>query len=104
MFKRFFLFTQNITAKLSYNKKIVFFPRNKHKSSTFTPCILKFIALSFQNSFCFGSSMYQKKLLRIKKNNNLKCFYWTGMISYQWLDFRLACSMAAACLQRAQCY
>ena len=29
------------------------------------------------------------------------CPCWTGMISHQWLDFSLACSMPAACPQLA---
>ena len=40
----------------------VFFLMKKLKSSTFTPPILNFIALPFQNSFSFGSSSYQKKV------------------------------------------
>ena len=43
----------------------VFFLMKKLKSSTFTPPILNFIAWSFQNSFSFGSSSYQKKVMRI---------------------------------------
>ena len=47
--------------KVDLKHKIVFFPKKKQTSSTFTPPILNFIALPFQNSFSFGSSSYQKK-------------------------------------------
>ena len=80
MLKKFSFSTPKITSKLIYNT-FVFFPKKNLNNSTFTPPILNFIALPFQNSFSFGSSSYQKKYWSFK-NNNLKFFYWTGTISY----------------------
>ena len=45
---------------------VFFFLMMNLKSSTFTPSMLNFIAWSFQNSFSFGSSSYQKKNADIK--------------------------------------
>ena len=65
------------------------------------PIIWKPLPCSCKNRSCFHSSYNQKKVLCIEQKSFC---YWTGMISYQWLDFRLACSMPAACLQHAQGY
>ena len=65
MLKKFNFSTPKMTSKLTYNTKMYFFLRKKLKSSTFTPPILNFIALPFQNSLIFGSSSYQKKVLGI---------------------------------------
>ena len=70
----------------------VIFLMRKLKSSTFTPHILNIIAWSFQNSFSFGSSSYQKKECGFEIFF-LTFSYCTGLISTQWLNFCLACSM-----------
>ena len=62
MLKKCIPFTVKLTAKLTYNKNVFFSNEEKKKKSvTFTPPKLKFNALSFQNSFSFGSSSYPKK-------------------------------------------
>ena len=66
-----------------------------------TPPILKFSQWPFRNRFCFGCSFKQKKVVHFWKKY-FRFFSCTGLISHQWLDFCLACSGPAACLQRAQ--
>ena len=63
-----------------------------------TPLILKYHKTTSRNWFDFCYSINQKKGVHFWKNYFI-FFYWSGMISYQWLDFRIACSMPAACLQ-----
>ena len=58
----------------------VFFLIKKLKSLTFTPLISNFIAWSFQNSFSFGCSSYQKKGMQIWKKN-------LYIILLHWFDF-----------------
>ena len=93
-------FTPKMTSKLTYNTKMYVFLRKKLKSSTFTPPILNFIALPFQNSFSFGSSSYQKK-----SSGDLKKIFVIFILD--WYDFipmvgfplglQQDCSLPAAC-------
>ena len=96
--EKVFFSTPKITSKLTCNTKLYFFLRQK--KSTFTPPILNFNALPFQNSFCFGSSSYQKKVLVI-----LKILFEICLVD--WYDFipmvgfalglQHGCSLPAAC-------
>ena len=102
--KVLFFSTPKMTSKLTYETNLYFFPKKKlKKNSTFTPSILNFIALPFQNSFSFGSSSYQKK-----SSGDLKKLIWIfsiGLVGFHtngwisvwpaaWLE--LACSVHSA--------
>ena len=66
----------------------------KLKSSTFTPPILKFIALTFQKSFSFVLSSYQKK-----RTGDLK-FVWRFSFALVWFHtLGYISALPAVCLQ-----
>ena len=65
-----------------------------------TPPILKFSQLAFRNRFYFWRCYKQTKNSALLRNL-FHFFSCTGVISHQWLNFRLPCSVPAAWLQLA---
>ena len=65
MLKKGYFFYPKSLFKVYLKQINVLFLMRKLKGSTFKPPIINFIVWSSLNSFSFGSSSYQKKVMRI---------------------------------------